>query len=35
MYANDEGVPEDDAKAVYWYTKAAKQGHPQAQTILV
>ncbi|MBT6530010.1 MAG: sel1 repeat family protein [Betaproteobacteria bacterium] len=31
MYANGEGVPEDDATAVMWYTKAAEQGHAIAQ----
>ena len=28
MYANGQGVPEDDATAVKWYTKAAEQGMP-------
>ena len=27
-------VPQDDAKAMRWYTKAAKQGHATAQAIL-
>ena len=27
MYALGEGVPEDDAEAVRWYTRAAEQGH--------
>ncbi len=31
MYANGEGVPEDDAESVYWYRKAAEQGHASAQ----
>ena len=31
MYKIGLGVPEDDAKAVYWYTKAAKQGNAGAQ----
>ena len=31
MYANGEGVPEDDAEAVHWYRKAAKQGYADAQ----
>ena len=31
MYANGEGVPEDDATAVMWYTKAAEQGDAEAQ----
>ena len=34
MYANGEGVPEDDAKAVYWWRKAAEQGVADAQTNL-
>ena len=31
MYANGEGVPEDDKEAVKWYRLAAEQGHAQAQ----
>ncbi|MDE0835771.1 MAG: tetratricopeptide repeat protein [Akkermansiaceae bacterium] len=31
MYANGEGVPEDDAEAVKWFRKAAEQGHADAQ----
>ena len=31
MYANGEGVPEDDAEAVRWYRLAADQGHADAQ----
>ena len=31
MYANGEGVPENDVKAVEWYSKAAKQGFAAAQ----
>ena len=31
MYADGEGVPEDDAEAVRWYQKAAEQGHAEAQ----
>jgi TPR repeat protein len=31
MYANGEGVPENDAEAVKWYRKAADQGHAAAQ----
>ena len=27
MYANGEGVPQDDAEAVKWYRKAAEQGN--------
>ena len=34
MYANGEGVPENDAKAVHWYRKAAKQGDAHAQNNL-
>ena len=31
MYANGEGVPEDDAEAVRWYRLAAEQGYAAAQ----
>ena len=31
MYTNGYGVKVDDKKAVYWYNKAAQQGHPRAQ----
>ena len=31
MYANGEGVPEDDAEAVKWYRLAADQGDADAQ----
>ena len=31
MYANGEGVPEDDAEAVRWYRMAAEQGLAIAQ----
>ena len=31
MYANGEGVPEDDAEAVRWYRLAADQGDADAQ----
>ena len=34
MYANGEGVPEDDAEAAGWYRLAAGQGHAGAQDIL-
>ena len=34
MYANGEGVPEDDAEAVRWYRMAAEQGDALAQTSL-
>jgi uncharacterized protein len=29
-YANGDGVPQDYAKAVEWYQKAAAQGNPGA-----
>jgi uncharacterized protein len=31
MYAEGQGVPEDDAEAVKWYRKAAEQGLAEAQ----
>ncbi len=31
MYANGDGVPENDAEAVKWYRKAADQGYAVAQ----
>ena len=31
IYANGDGVPEDDAEAVRWYRLAAEQGHASAQ----
>jgi TPR repeat protein len=31
MYANGEGVPENDAEAVRWYRLAAEQGHAIGQ----
>jgi uncharacterized protein len=31
LYANGQGVPQDDAMAVFWYTQAAEQGHALAQ----
>ena len=34
MYADGEGVPEDDAEAVRWYRLAADQGHADAQNSL-
>ena len=34
MYFQGEGVKQDYAKAVKWYTKAAEQGNVGAQTIL-
>ncbi len=34
MYANGEGVPQDDKEAVKWYRKAADQGYAKAQTNL-
>ena len=34
MYAQGEGVPQDDAAAVAWFRKAAEQGHAIAQFVL-
>ena len=34
MYAAGDGVPQNDAKAVHWFTKAAKQGFAKAQLSL-
>ena len=34
MYANGEGVPEDDAEAVRWYRLSAEQGDANAQNNL-
>ena len=34
MYANGEGVPENDVEAVKWYRKAAEQGDAGAQSNL-
>ena len=34
MYANGEGVPEDDAEAVRWYRLGAEQGNARAQSNL-
>ena len=31
MYANGRGVEQDDEQAVFWYRKAAEQGHASAQ----
>ena len=31
MYTKGYGVKVNDAKAIFWYTKAAKQGQPRAQ----
>ena len=31
MYANGEGVPQDDAEAVKWSRLAAEQGYASAQ----
>jgi TPR repeat protein len=31
MYANGQGVAQDDNMAVYWYGQAAEQGHALAQ----
>jgi TPR repeat protein len=34
MYANGDGVPENDSEAVKWYRKAAGQGYANAQSNL-
>ena len=34
MYENGDGVPKDDKKAVYWWTKSAEQGSMLAQYYL-
>ncbi|MGD9536786.1 MAG: tetratricopeptide repeat protein [Alphaproteobacteria bacterium] len=34
MYDDGQGVDQDDAKAVYWYRKAAESGHDGAQNNL-
>ncbi len=34
MYGKGQGVPQDDAKAVKWYRKAAEQGYAGAQSNL-
>jgi len=34
MYAEGNGVPQDDVKTAYWYEKAAEQGHADAQYYL-
>ena len=34
MYADGEGVPQDDVEAVRWYRLAAEQGHAVAQSNL-
>ena len=31
MYAQGRGVPQNLAKALKWYRRAADQGHPEAQ----
>jgi TPR repeat protein len=30
LYSYGDGIEEDDAKTLYWYRKASKQGHPGA-----
>jgi TPR repeat protein len=35
MYRLGRGVPQDDAEAMRWYRKAAKQGNAQAQNGLI
>jgi len=34
LYYNGLGIPQDRRYAIYWYTKAAEQGHIQAQYFL-
>jgi TPR repeat protein len=34
MYSSGSGVPQDHAKAAFWYRKASEQGHVKAQTSL-
>jgi len=34
VYANGDGVPENDSEAVKWYRKAAAQGYVEAQLSL-
>jgi TPR repeat protein len=34
LYANGQGMPQDDAQAGKWYAKAALQGHAKAQVDL-
>ena len=34
LYRDGDGVAEDADKAVYWYEKAAEQGHAEAQWAL-
>jgi TPR repeat protein len=34
LYARGDGVPQDDTQAVTWLSKAARQGHGQAQLFL-
>ncbi len=34
MYSEGQGVPQDYAEAVKWFTKAAEQGHAKAQNNL-
>lgn len=34
LYYHGHGVPEDDARALLWYDRAARQGHAQAQYLL-
>ena len=33
-YSRGDGFPENDKQAVYWYLKAAEQGHGMAQISL-
>jgi hypothetical protein len=34
LYAEGEGVPQDDGQAAMWYRKAAERGHADAQFLL-
>ena len=33
-YAKGTGVQQDDSKTIYWYTKAAEQGHVLSQELI-
>ena len=33
IYDEGDGVPEDNTKAIMWYTKAANQGHAKLKII--
>ena len=34
MYRDGRGVEQNDDQAIYWYRKAADQGHADAQKII-